>query len=107
LPRTLLNAAYALLDWSDYELDQPPPGLEWMRVGPDALEINPDTGAVQDAVYGAFQEDADGPGCLSIAQSGSPKAGRAFTPTGVLTPQTRRRLRSPGARMPVRARAPL
>jgi TolA-binding protein len=59
LPRALLNAAYALLDWSDYELDQPPPGLEWMRVGPDALEINPDTGAVQDAVYGAFQEDAD------------------------------------------------
>lgn len=58
LPRVLMNAMYQIANAIDYGLAMPPYGYEWLRYGPDALEIDDDTGEVVDATYGAFAEDA-------------------------------------------------
>jgi Ni/Co efflux regulator RcnB len=35
-------------------LHAPPPGLVWVRFGPDLLLVNQRTGKVHDVIYGAF-----------------------------------------------------
>ncbi len=46
-----------LTDYSDYALVTPPAGLEWIRVGDDALLIQRSNGEVIQADYGVFAGD--------------------------------------------------
>jgi len=54
LPGLFLNQTYFIGNWGAYGLGPPPPGLEWVRYGPDALLVNVYTGQVVDTVYGVF-----------------------------------------------------
>lgn len=59
LPRLFWLAQYLIEDFIDYGLAPPPDGFEWVRYGPDLLLIDENTGEVQDAVYGAFEDSGD------------------------------------------------
>jgi hypothetical protein len=54
LPGLFLSQSYFIGNWAAYGLGPPPPGLEWVRYGPDALLVNVYTGQVVDTVYGVF-----------------------------------------------------
>jgi len=54
LPRGWFVRDYWIGDWGMYGLIDPPDGLVWVRVGPDAMLIDPDTGEVVRVVYGIF-----------------------------------------------------
>jgi Ni/Co efflux regulator RcnB len=54
LPGLFLNQTYFIGNWGGYGLAPPPPGLQWVRYGPDALLVNVYTGQVVDTVYGVF-----------------------------------------------------
>jgi hypothetical protein len=54
LPSLFLNQTYFIGNWGAYGLGPPPPGLQWVRYGPDALLVNVYTGQVVDTVYGVF-----------------------------------------------------
>jgi hypothetical protein len=54
LPGLFLNQGYFIGNWAAYGLGPPPPGLQWVRYGPDALLVNVYTGQVVDTVYGVF-----------------------------------------------------
>lgn len=54
LPRFYFIRNYWIGDYSEYDLLAPPPGLEWIRVGDDALLIDLETGEVIQAEYGVF-----------------------------------------------------
>jgi hypothetical protein len=54
LPGLFLSQGYFIGDWAAYSLGPPPPGLQWVRYGPDALLVNVYTGQVVDTVYGVF-----------------------------------------------------
>lgn len=54
LPGAFFGAQYALYDYYNYGLPQPPPGFEWVRVGPDALLVRPADGYILDAARGLF-----------------------------------------------------
>ncbi len=54
LPGLFLSQGYFIGNWGAYGLGPPPPGLEWVRYGPDALLVNVYTGQIVDTVYGVF-----------------------------------------------------
>ena len=54
LPRPWFAESYWLGDFIDYGLPYPPPGFEWVRVGPDALMVDRYTGRVVQVVRGIF-----------------------------------------------------
>jgi hypothetical protein len=54
LPGLFLTQGYFIGNWGGYGLAPPPPGLQWVRYGPDALLVNVYTGQVVDTVYGVF-----------------------------------------------------
>lgn len=54
LPRAWFGPSYFLNDFYDFELPYPPPGYEWVRVGPDALLIDRFTGRIVQVVRDIF-----------------------------------------------------
>jgi Ni/Co efflux regulator RcnB len=54
LPPPLLAPVYIYQGWAALGLGEPPPGYAWVRYGPDLLEVNLNTGEVEDVVYGVF-----------------------------------------------------
>jgi len=54
LPGLFLTQGYFIGNWAAYGLGPPPPGLQWVRYGPDALLVDVYTGQVVDTVYGVF-----------------------------------------------------
>lgn len=54
LPRAWYSDNYRLTDWWNYDLPMPPPGFDWVRVGPDALLIDTFTGEVVQVVRYLF-----------------------------------------------------
>jgi Ni/Co efflux regulator RcnB len=54
LPRGWFARDYWITDWALYGLWAPIDGLVWVRVGPDAMLIDPDTGEVVGVEYGVF-----------------------------------------------------
>jgi Ni/Co efflux regulator RcnB len=54
LPRAWFARNYWLSDWAIYGLWAPVDGLIWVRVGPDAMLVDPATGAVVGVEYGLF-----------------------------------------------------
>lgn len=54
LPRAWFARDYWIVDWGLYGLFAPPDGLVWVRVGPDALLIDPYTGEIVEIYYGVF-----------------------------------------------------
>lgn len=54
LPAFFFTRTYWILDWSDFDLEFPPPGTVWVRVGDDALLIDQFTGEIIIVEYGIF-----------------------------------------------------
>lgn len=54
LPRAWFGRSYWLTDWAIYGLWAPVDGLVWVRVGPDAMLIDPITGEIVAIEYGLF-----------------------------------------------------
>ena len=54
LPRAYWAAPYLIADYWLFALEVPPPGYEWVRVGPDAMLVNLATGEILQAEYGVF-----------------------------------------------------
>ena len=54
LPRAWFARNYWITDFGIYGLIAPPDGLVWVRVGPDAMLIDPDTGEVIQVEYNLF-----------------------------------------------------
>jgi Ni/Co efflux regulator RcnB len=54
LPRAYYARGYWLSNFLIYGLLAPPPGLVWVRVGPDALLIDEFTGEIIRVEYGVF-----------------------------------------------------
>jgi Ni/Co efflux regulator RcnB len=54
VPLIFLQPEYVYDDYADLGFDDPPPGYEWVRYGPDMLLVNLDTGEVVDVEYGVF-----------------------------------------------------
>ncbi len=54
LPRGWFGSDYLLGDFYDYGLPYPPPGYDWVRVGPDALMIDRYTGRIVQVVRYIF-----------------------------------------------------
>jgi Ni/Co efflux regulator RcnB len=54
LPRGWFGQSYWLGDFIDYGLPYPPPGYQWVRVGPDALMVDRFTGRIVQVVRGIF-----------------------------------------------------
>jgi len=54
LPRGWYGPDYFIDDFLDFDLPYPPPGYEWVRVGPDALMIDEYTGRIVQVVRGIF-----------------------------------------------------
>jgi Ni/Co efflux regulator RcnB len=50
----LLGKNYTLTSYGDYALQAPPSGLEWIRVGDDALLVDTNSGEVVQSDYGLF-----------------------------------------------------
>jgi Ni/Co efflux regulator RcnB len=53
-PRAFWVQDYWINDFWNYGLDEPPPGLVWVRYGDDALLIDEDSGEVVEVEYDAF-----------------------------------------------------
>jgi len=54
LPRAWFVHDYWIGDWAIFGLIEPPYGLVWVRVGDDALLIDPDTGEIYEVAYDVF-----------------------------------------------------
>ena len=54
LPRAWFVRDYWIGDWAIFGLIEPPDGLVWVRVGDDALLIDPDTGEIYEVAYDVF-----------------------------------------------------
>ncbi|HEY0107895.1 MAG TPA: RcnB family protein, partial [Rhizomicrobium sp.] len=54
LPSLSSSRDYWIADYSDYGLQDPPEGCEWVLYGSDALLIDVDTGEIVEVVYGQF-----------------------------------------------------
>jgi len=54
LPAFFFTRNYWILDWANFDLDDPPPGTIWVRVGDDALLIDEYSGEVIEVAYGVF-----------------------------------------------------
>jgi Ni/Co efflux regulator RcnB len=56
VPQVLITTPNLVLgDYSTYRLDEPPEGLEWIRVGNDALLVSRSTGEVIQTDYDLFE----------------------------------------------------
>ena len=56
VPSVLITSdGLVLSDYANYQLDEPPHGLKWIRVGNDALLINPRNGEVIQTDYNLFE----------------------------------------------------
>ena len=56
VPGVILSSdGLVLTDYSNYQLVAPPRGLEWIRVGSDALLVNPANGEVIQSDYSLFR----------------------------------------------------
>ncbi len=87
LPLAFILSGYVIADWMDYGLAQPMPGYEWVRYGPDLLLVDPNTGQVVDAAYGAFAEgDAGPPPDYTQAAPYPPAPGYGVPPPGYAAP---------------------
>jgi len=53
LPGLFLTSAY-FFDYGFLGVPPPPPGLRWVRYGPDALLVNVRSGRIVDSIYDAF-----------------------------------------------------
>lgn len=53
LPGLFLTSAY-FFDYGFLGVPPPPPGLRWVRYGPDALLVNVRSGRIVDTIYDAF-----------------------------------------------------
>ena len=57
VPAVLLDADDLMLsDYADFQLEAPPPGLEWIRVGDDALLVDRSNGEVIQTDYDLFED---------------------------------------------------
>lgn len=54
LPLIFLQEDDIFSDYAGLGFDDPPPGYEWVRYGPDLLLVDLDTGEVVDVEYGVF-----------------------------------------------------
>jgi len=54
LPLVFLQDDNVFNDYAGLGFDDPPPGYEWVRYGPDLLLVDLDTGEVVDVEYGVF-----------------------------------------------------
>jgi Ni/Co efflux regulator RcnB len=54
LPGSFFISDYVLYNYWAYGLEPPPPGFEWIRVGPDALLVQDGSGYILDAVRDLF-----------------------------------------------------
>ena len=54
LPLIFFEDEYVFNNYADLGFDDPPPGYEWVRYGPDLLLVDLDTGEVVDVEYGVF-----------------------------------------------------
>jgi Ni/Co efflux regulator RcnB len=54
LPLIFLSEIYDFTDYAAAGFEDPPPGYEWVRYGPDLLLVDIDTGEVVDVEYGVF-----------------------------------------------------
>ena len=54
LPAAFWVRDYWLIDFADYDLPPPPYGAVWVRVGPDALLVDQDTGEIITVAYDVF-----------------------------------------------------
>jgi len=54
LPTAFWVRDYWLIDFADYDLPPPPYGAVWVRVGPDALLVDQDTGEIITVAYDVF-----------------------------------------------------
>ena len=54
LPWGWFGPEFYITDYWDYDLPVPPWGYEWVRVGPDALLVDTETGIVVETVYGLY-----------------------------------------------------
>ncbi|HTQ13635.1 MAG TPA: RcnB family protein [Rhizomicrobium sp.] len=54
LPRAWYARDYFIVNFGGFGLIAPPEGYVWVRVGDDALLVDPDTGIVLRVVYGVF-----------------------------------------------------
>ncbi|MDB5448692.1 MAG: hypothetical protein JWQ97_4009 [Phenylobacterium sp.] len=54
LPYGWYTPDYRVLDWWDYDLPEPPPGYDWVRVGADAMLIDDYTGRIVQVVRLVF-----------------------------------------------------
>lgn len=57
LPALFLTPDYYWTDYAAFDLQPPPPGYQWIRYGDDLLLVNLRTGAVEDVIQGAFEDD--------------------------------------------------
>jgi Ni/Co efflux regulator RcnB len=53
LPRGWYGEDYSI-DWSDYDLPEPPPGFDWIRTGADALLVEEGSGRIVQVVRAVF-----------------------------------------------------
>lgn len=54
LPSVFWVPTYFYTDYVTLGLEEPEPGYEWIRFGPDLLLVNITTGAIDDVIYGVF-----------------------------------------------------
>jgi Ni/Co efflux regulator RcnB len=54
LPWGWFDQSFWIMDFYDYDLPAPPYGYEWIRVGPDAVLVDLNSGMVVETMYGAF-----------------------------------------------------
>jgi Ni/Co efflux regulator RcnB len=54
LPPAFYGRQYWLNNWAAFALFAPPPGLVWVRYGPDAMLIDPASGEIVQVRYGVF-----------------------------------------------------
>ena len=57
LPPTFIVQQYYVTDYESYGVEPPPSDFQWVRYGPDLLLVDVDSGQVQNAVYGVFEDD--------------------------------------------------
>ncbi len=89
LPLAFIVSAYVIADWAGYGLAPPMPGYEWVRYGPDLVQVDPGNGQIVDAAYGAFAEsdEAASPGYGQIAPPYLPPPVDAQPPPQAAGPQ--------------------
>lgn len=75
LPRAFRHAAYIIAHYAVYGLDAPPPGYEWVRYGPDVVEVNEASGQIVEEVPGVFYADNAGQDAADVGYDPGPQQG--------------------------------